>query len=196
MGARASSYDLDYEIPSGGVRNAFIRLVRTTSSAGPTFARLALGGVMLPHGLQKVFGWFGGDGLDATMRGFTTGMHIPPFFAALAIIAESVGALALITGFLSRVAALGVACTMVVAVAMVHFKNGFFMNWQGTQAGEGFEYHVLAIGLALAVVWLGGGRASLDRALFRKRACKHVGRSLSQGRAPRAKTLRRSVWID
>jgi putative oxidoreductase len=137
-------------------------LVKTHPCLAPLFARLTLGLVIFPHGAQKVLGWFGGHGFSGTMAFFTSSMHIPAFFAILAIAAEFAGSLGLIFGFLSRVAAFGVAATMVVAIATVHAANGFFMNWTGTQAGEGYEYHVLAIGLALVVMVAGGGRASVD----------------------------------
>jgi putative oxidoreductase len=92
-------------------------------------------------------------------------MHIPAAFAVLAIAAEFLGSLGLITGFLSRIAAFGIAMNMLVAVKMVHGANGFFMNWYGNQKGEGFEYHILAIGLALIVMIYGAGQASVDAAI-------------------------------
>lgn len=138
------------------------RLLKTDSSPGPLIARLVLGLVMFPHGAQKVLGWFGGNGFSGTMQFFTGTMHIPALFAVLAIAAEFAGALGLIVGLFSRVAAFGVASVMVVAVFSVHAANGFFMNWFGNQKGEGFEYHLLAIGLALIVIVQGAGKASLD----------------------------------
>ena len=137
-------------------------LIKTNSSYGPLAARLFLGAVMFPHGAQKVFGWFGGHGFTGTMQFFTGMMHIPALFAFLAIAAEFAGALGLIVGLLSRVAAFGVASVMVVAILTAHASNGFFMNWAGSQKGEGFEYHLLAIGLALVVMIQGAGKASLD----------------------------------
>ena len=137
-------------------------LFKTNSSFGPLIARLVLGFVMLPHGAQKTLGWFGGHGFTGTMQFFTGMMHIPAAFAFLAIVAEFAGALGLITGLLSRVAAFGIATVMGVAIVTVHGANGFFMNWMGNQKGEGFEYHLLAIGLALVVIVQGAGKASLD----------------------------------
>ncbi len=137
-------------------------LLKTDNSAAPLLARLALGLVMFPHGAQKALGWFGGYGFDGTMGYFTGTLHIPAVFAFLAIAAEFAGSLGLITGFLSRVSALGIAATMTVAIFMGHAANGFFMNWYGGQKGEGFEYHLLAIGLALVVLVAGGGKASVD----------------------------------
>jgi len=137
-------------------------LTKTDSSVGPLIARLVLGFVMLPHGLQKTFGLFGGHGFSGTMQFFTGMMHIPAAFAFLAIAAEFAGALGLIAGLFSRVAALGIAIVMAVAIVTVHAANGFFMNWMGQQKGEGFEYHLLALGLAGVVIIQGAGKASLD----------------------------------
>jgi putative oxidoreductase len=138
-------------------------LFKTNGSFAQTIARLALGIVMFPHGAQKVLGWFGGYGFTATMNVFTHRMHIPAPFAFLAIAAEFAGSICLILGGLSRVAAFGLATNMVVAILLVHGHNGFFMNWAGTQKGEGYEYHLLAIGLALIVIFYGAGKLSLDR---------------------------------
>jgi putative oxidoreductase len=140
-------------------------LARTTDSSAPLIARLTLGVVMFPHGAQKVLGWFGGYGFTGTMNAFTQHMHIPAPLAFLAIMAEFAGSLGLIVGCLSRVAAFGLAVNMVVTIATVPAANGFFMNWLGNQRGEGSEYHLLVIGLALVVMLHGGGRWSLDRRL-------------------------------
>jgi putative oxidoreductase len=139
-------------------------LFRTPDSSSLMIVRLALGIVFLPHGLQKTLGLFGGGGFSGTM-GFFTGQGMPAALAFLVILAESAGSLGLILGFLTRIAALGIGCVMVGAIFMVHLPNGFFMNWDGKQAGEGFEYHLLAIGMALALLLGGGGRASIDRAI-------------------------------
>jgi len=147
-------------------------LLKTDSAPATLLARLALGLVMFPHGAQKALGWFGGYGFDGTMGFFTQTMHVPAPFAFLAIAAEFAGALGLIVGLFSRVAALGIASNMVVAILTVHGANGFFMNWLGNQKGEGFEYHLLAIGLALAVIVQGGGKASLDGVLSRRIAVR------------------------
>jgi putative oxidoreductase len=137
-------------------------LLKTNDSFAPTLARLTLGAVMFPHGAQKVLGLFGGYGFNGTMNFFTQQMHIPAAFAFLAIAAEFLGSLGLITGFLSRIAAFGIAVNMVVAIAMVHAANGFFMNWYGNQKGEGFEYHLLTLGVVLIVMIYGAGKLSLD----------------------------------
>lgn len=143
-------------------------LIRTDDDIAPLVLRIFLGGVILPHGAQKVFGWFGGGGFAGTLQQFT-GMGIPLILALLVIVTEFFGSLALIAGFLTRLAAFGIAAVMVGAMLLVHRQNGFFMNWSGTQAGEGFEYHLLAIGIALALLIKGGGQASLDRAILKRR---------------------------
>ncbi len=141
------------------------RLFATDAGFAGTVLRLALGAAMLPHGLQKLFGLFGGAGFNASMKAFQSNFHVPAYLALAAILAESVGAVALITGFFTRLAALAVGVDMAVAVYLVHWKVGFFMNWMGTQKGEGFEYHILAIAIALALVIKGGGLWSVDRAI-------------------------------
>jgi putative oxidoreductase len=143
-------------------------LFKTNDSLAPLIARLTLGIVMFPHGAQKVLGWFGGYGFSGTMNFFTQQMHIPAPLAFLAIAAEFAGSIGLILGCVSRVAAFGIGTNMVVAIATVHASNGFFMNWYGTQKGEGFEYHLLAIGLALIILFHGAGKASLDRLISRR----------------------------
>jgi len=126
-----------------------------------TFLRVAIGSVMLVHGSQKMLGLFGGPGFSATVAMFSQ-MGIAWPLAVAAIVAEFFGSLFLVAGFLGRASALGIIVVMIVAVAKVHFANGFFMNWAGTQPGEGFEYHLLAIALAVPVVVSGAGAWSVD----------------------------------
>jgi len=140
-------------------------LLKTTEDIQSFIARVTLGLVMLPHGAQEALGWFGGFGFSGTMGFFTGQLHIPALFALLSIAAEFAGAIALITGFLSRVAAFSIAVNMIMATLLVHAPNGFFMNWFGKQNGEGFEYHLLAIGLGLVVIVAGAGKWSIDSAL-------------------------------
>ncbi len=137
-------------------------LVQTSNNLAVTIVRVTLGAVMFAHGAQKALGLFGGAGFRATMNGFErTG--IPGVLALLAIAAEFLGGLGLILGLLSRVAAFGILCNMVVAIARVHRRFGLFMNWTGGQKGEGFEYHLLAIAMALCVLIAGGGALAFDR---------------------------------
>ena len=151
------------------------KLFRTIDSFGPAWLRLFLGGVILIHGLQKTAGFFGGNGYAATMKFFTETMHIPYGLALAAILTESVGAFCLIIGFLTRIWALGIGILISVAVFKVHAANGFFMNWSGKQKGEGFEYHLLVVGMALALLALGGGRASLDSAFWGGKSTSREG---------------------
>ncbi len=143
------------------------KLLKTDDSVGLAFLRVALGAVLFAHGGQKLFGWWGGYGFEGTMAFFTESMGIPWFLALAVILLESVGALALIAGLFTRPLAVAVAVLMAVAVYMVHLPFGFFMNWFGGQAGEGFEFHLLAIGMALALAIEGAGSLSLDRLLLR-----------------------------
>jgi len=139
------------------------RILNTKEDISAFMLRLTLGIVFFPHGAQKALGWFGGYGLSATLASFTDKMHIPFIFAILAVAAEFLGSIALIFGFLTRLAALGIAIVMAVAIYMVHAHNGFFMNWYGAQKGEGIEYHLLVIGIAIALMIKGGGSFSMDK---------------------------------
>lgn len=144
------------------------KLFSTSNDYTLTILRLVLGVVFFAHGAQKMLGWFGGFGFHATMGFFTQGMGIPAPFAFLAICAEFFGGLGLIFGLLTRVSALGVLTNMVVAVVIVHSKVGFFMNWNGNQKGEGFEYHLLAIAICVTLLIAGAGAASIDRLISQK----------------------------
>jgi putative oxidoreductase len=142
----------------------FAWLLQTDDSVVGLILRLTLAVVIFPHGAQKVLGWFGGHGFKNTLQFFTTS-GIPTGFALLAMAAEFLGPLGLAIGLLTRVAAFGIACVMLVAIVTVHWQHGFFMNWSGDQQGEGFEYHLLALGIALALMIMGAGTWSVDGAL-------------------------------
>lgn len=149
-------------------RSTFQQLIATDARTAAALARLSLGLVMLPHALQKTLGWFGGAGF----YGYASSMEklgVAGPLAFLVMLAELFGSLGLIVGVLTRVSALAIMTVMLGAIAIVHAPHGFFMNWAGTKAGEGFEYHLLAIGLALVCLLEGGGRVSIDRALMRWR---------------------------
>jgi len=143
----------------------FRKLVATSNDWTLTLLRLVLGLIFFAHGAQKVLGWFGGYGFSGTMGFFTNMMHIPAPFAVLAICAEFLGGIGLVVGALSRIAAFGIAVNMVVAILMVHSNFGLFMNWSGQQKGEGFEYHLLAIAIAVVLMARGAGALSVDQAL-------------------------------
>jgi putative oxidoreductase len=141
------------------------KLTATDDSTATTILRAVLGIVFFAHGAQKMFGWFGGYGFTGTMGFFTGAMHIPAFLAFLAIAAEFFGGLGLISGLFTRVAAFGIAVNMLVAIVMVHGQFGFFANWSGTQKGEGYEYHLLALAMCVFLMIRGAGAFSLDRKL-------------------------------
>jgi putative oxidoreductase len=140
------------------------KLMGTSNDVALTILRVVLGVVFLAHGSQKMLGRFGGFGFHATM-GFFTHMGMPAPLAFLIICTEFFGGLGLVVGLLTRIASLGIAGLMIGAIFMVHLQNGFFMNWMGTQKGEGFEYHLLALAMAAALLLRGAGAFSLDRAL-------------------------------
>jgi putative oxidoreductase len=143
------------------------KLLSTTDDLVLTILRLGLGVEFFYHGTQKALGWFGGPGFSNMMRGFEAG-GIPAPFAFLAIMAEFLGGIGLLLGLLSRVAAFGIMCNMVVAIIRVHWPIGFSMNWSGQQKGEGFEYHVLVLVIGLAILMKGAGPLSVDRAISTK----------------------------
>jgi putative oxidoreductase len=147
----------------------FKKLVNTDNDIATLVIRVMLGVVFFPHGMQKLLGWYGGYGFAGSMGFFTDTLHIPVIFAFLAIMAEGLGSLGLITGLLTRVAAFGIGVNMVVAVYMLHWQHGFFMNWFGQQKGEGFEFHLLVIAMAAALIIKGGGALSVDRILAEKK---------------------------
>ena len=137
----------------------------TDDSWAGLLVRVALGAVMLPHGLQKTLGMFGGSGFTGAIEGFREYFGMPAVVSVLVIAAESLGALGLIAGLLTRLSAFGVFAVMLGAIFMGHLQHGFFMNWFGNQAGEGIEYHLLAVGMAAALMISGGGRWSMDRVI-------------------------------
>jgi putative oxidoreductase len=131
-----------------------------------TLIRVILGIVFFAHGAQKVLGWFGGTGLKETLRTMHEFIGLPVPLALVAVMAEFLGGLGLIVGLLSRVAAIGICLTMLSAIAMLHWRFGLFVNWFGDRKGHGFEYHLLAIGLAIVIMIGGSGALSLDRLVF------------------------------
>ena len=130
--------------------------------------RITLGLVIFPHGAQKLLGLFGGYGFEGTMGFFTQKLGIPWLVALLVIIGESFGSVALLAGFLTRFTAASFIVIMLGAITMVHLPIGFFMNWSGQQQGEGYEYHLLVIGVAAALMVIGGGKWSVDRTLMER----------------------------
>jgi putative oxidoreductase len=143
-------------------------LFQTDESWAGFTLRLTLGLVMFPHGAQKLLGWYGGFGFAGTMGFFTETMHLPWIVAFLVIVGESFGSLALLLGLLTRFTAASFIVIMLGAITTSHLQNGFFMNWFGKQAGEGYEYHLLVIGIGLALLMTGAGKWSMDRLIAEK----------------------------
>jgi putative oxidoreductase len=156
------------------------KLCATDNSAATSLLRLVLGIVFFAHGAQKMLGWFGGFGFSGTMAFFTGMLHIPAPLAFLAIAAEFFGGIGLILGFLTRIAAFGIGVNMLVAIMKVHHAFGFFMNWTGSQKGEGFEFHLLALAIVAFLIIRGGGAFSVDRALTVSRSSGSSQADLAQ----------------
>ena len=144
------------------------KIFQTNENNAATILRIVLGLILFPHGAQKMLGWFGGYGFSGTM-GFLTGTAGLPWIIAFLVIAiEFFGAIALIFGFATRIIAVGIISLFVGIIFTSHLSNGFFMNWSGNLKGEGYEYHLLVIGIAVTLLVSGAGRWSIDHALQRK----------------------------
>lgn len=139
------------------------KLLETSESYAPLILRVVLGFVVLMHGMQKLLGWFGGFGFSKTMLFFTESVGLPWIVGFLVILLETLGAIALIIGLGTRVIAFFYILLPLGMIFTTHLKNGFFMNWFGTLKGEGYEYFILWIGIALALFILGGGKYAIDK---------------------------------
>lgn len=145
------------------------QLFSTDNSWTGLFLRFTLGFILFPHGAQKMFGWFNGPGFSGEMEHLTKAAGLPAFVAVMVILIEFFASLMLITGIATRIAALGILGLFIGIIAHVHYKEGFFMNWFGKMpaGSEGYEYHLLVIGLCIAILIEGAGRFSLDRLIGR-----------------------------
>ena len=144
------------------------KIFQTNENNAATILRIVLGLILFPHGAQKMLGWFGGYGFNGTM-GFLTGTAGLPWIIAFLVIAiEFFGAIALRFGFATRIVAVGIISLFAGIIFTSHLSNGFFMNWSGNLQGEGYEYHLLVIGIAVTLLVSGAGRWSIDHALQRK----------------------------
>ena len=143
--------------------NALDLLLGTYPSWSRLLVRLALGIVFIAHGGQKVFGWFGGPGLKATIQTFQQYMKVPPAATVVAALIELLGGLAMLAGFLARPAAVGIIAVMLVAIVKVHGQHGFFINFAGTPGkGHGVEFNFVLIAVALSILIGGAGALSID----------------------------------
>lgn len=159
-------------------------LFKTEDRWSPFILRIMLALVIFPHGAQKLLGWYGGHGFEGTMGFFTQQMGLPWMIAFLVIMGESIGAFALAAGLMTRFTAASLGIIMLGAIATVHWPHGFFMNWFGNQAGEGFEFHLLVIGMSLSLMASGGGKWSVDHV---------IGRWLSQEEKGHPSVSRKTV---
>lgn len=144
-----------------------LRLLDTDASWRSLVQRVVVGVVILAHGLQKIGVIGGGSSFSQAAHGLAGATHLPLVFGVLAVLAETAGAVLLITGLLTRLGALGISCVMIGAIATVHAGNGFFMNWMGTKPGEGYEYHLIVLAMSVPLIVTGGGLWSIDRAIAR-----------------------------
>lgn len=139
----------------------FRKLIATSSTWFTVPVRLALGAVMVAHGAQKVLGSFGGPGFNTYVSGTTPIGFMKPtwLWLAAAAFSEFVGGILVIIGFLTRVGSFFIACTMLTAIAGVHWTGGFFAS------NRGYEYPLSLLAMAIALLIAGGGQASVDKAL-------------------------------
>jgi len=145
-----------------------VMLFSTPAAWSLLIVRLCLGVIFFAHGAQKLFGWFGGPGLEGTIGYFKSALHVPPPLTVLAVLTECFGGAAVFLGVSTRLAALGLVVVMLVAIATVHGRNGFFLNMSLEPGkGHGIEFNLALIGMALALVISGGGALSVDRILMR-----------------------------
>ena len=145
------------------------KIFQTNESNASTIIRIVLGLILFPHGAQKMLGWFGGYGFNGTMGFLTDTAGLPWIIAFLVIAIEFFGSIALIVGFATRIVAVGIISLFTGIIATSHFQNGFFMNWYGNLKGEGYEFHLLIIGMAIALLVSGAGKWSVDYVLQKKK---------------------------
>lgn len=129
--------------------------------------RLSMGLILFPHGAQQMLGIFGGYGFSGTMGFLTGSLHLPWVIAFLVIAILFFGSISLVTGFASRLWSIAVIVIFTGTIFTAHIGNGFFMNWYGTQKGEGYEYALLVIGLSIATLINGSGKYSIDNIILK-----------------------------
>lgn len=143
------------------------KLLHTADSWALIVLRIMLGLVVFPHGAQKLLGWFGGYGFSGSMNYFTQTVGLPWTVGFAVIILEFFGAIALIIGFATRIIAILYIAIAAGIIFTSGIQHGFFMNWFGNQQGEGYEYFLLWIGMAIALVIKGAGKYSVDQLLLK-----------------------------
>ena len=141
-------------------------IFETSDTLSPLLLRVLLGSVIFAHGAQKLFGWFGGYGFNGTMSYFTETVGLPWIVGFGIILLETCCALALVAGIATRLLALGFTLLAMGIILTVHIQYGFYMNWEGSQGGEGIEFFLLWIAISLGLMISGGGRLSVDRKIL------------------------------
>jgi len=145
------------------------KVLDTGDSKAGFIMRVALSIVMLAHGGQQTIGILGGMGFTDKIEFYNQHFGVPFIFGFLGIVTISIGAIFVLLGWWTRLFAFLILIFLFTAMILGgHLENGILMNWEGTRAGEGFEYHILGMGLALSLVFYGGGWMSIDRVLSKK----------------------------
>ena len=161
---------------SGTVTNSFYHaFFETSNKIAPTILRIILGIVLLTHGCQKLLGWFGGYGFEGTMTFFTDTVGLPWILGLSVIVIEFFGSILLIVGFATRFWSISIAILMIGVALTSHNQNGFFINWLGNQKGEGVEYFLLAVAMAISIAVTGAGKFSIDRLITKRINSPHAG---------------------
>jgi putative oxidoreductase len=157
------SQELKGNIMSNNNSSIARRVLGTDAGWGATALRIPVGIIFAAHGAQKLFGWFGGYGLEGTGQWMDSiGLAPGYLMALLAGAAEFFGGLALVAGVLVRPAAAALAVAMLVAIFSVHIGHGLFV------AKNGYEYALALLAVAVALVFSGAGRGSVDRVLSQR----------------------------
>jgi putative oxidoreductase len=151
------------------------KIFKTNNDWTGLVTRLSIGLILFPHGAQQMLGLFGGYGFNGTMGFLTDSLHLPWLIAFMVITIEFFGSISLVTGFASRLWSIAIVAIFIGTIFTAHIGNGFFMNWYGTQKGEGFEYALLVVGLSIATLINGSGRYSIDNIISK---CKSSLKSI------------------
>lgn len=146
-----------------GIKNCVFR----SNSIGSLMLRLTLAIVIFPHGCQLMIGAFGGMGFNAAMNYFINVEGIPAFIGFTVIFLQFFGSLFILFGIATRLVSASMIIMFIGMILTGHLEHGFFMNWFGNQKGEGYEYHLLVIGMSASLVIAGAGQASFDALLSR-----------------------------
>ena len=143
------------------------KIMFTGNLISPLILRISMGGVMFAHGAQKMLGIWGGHGVSKTISDWEKWFGFPSYITFLVILGEFFGPIFLMAGFMTRISAAVIAIIMLGAIYYV-CNQYFFMNWYGETRGEGFEMHLLVLGICMSLMYYGGGRCSMDRALINR----------------------------